>query len=118
MIRKFVAVFLFALAVSSPVSAKGWHVRAPYRGGAPAMEAAIHATWPAHLHRQALNVAWCESRGSAHARNHQHLGHFQMGRWEWRTYGRGNPFNALDNSAAAYRYYRAAGGWGPWQCSP
>ena len=97
------------------------YVRAPYPGDgtAPSMEQAIAATWPSHLHREALNVAWCESRGRASARNGQYKGHFQMGSSEWRRYGNGSPFNALDNSAAAYRYYRAVGGsWRPWQCQP
>jgi hypothetical protein len=94
-------------------------VRAPYPGSgkAPGMEAAIRATWPAALHRQALNVAWCESRGKASARNGQYKGHFQIGRKEWAKFGSGNPYNAVSNSAAAYRYYKKAG-WGPWECKP
>jgi hypothetical protein len=95
-------------------------VRAPYPGAgtAPAMEAAIRAHWPAKLHRQAMNVAWCESRGRASARNGQYKGVFQMGRREWSTFGRGgNPYNASHNSAAAYRYYKQSG-WRPWECRP
>jgi hypothetical protein len=95
-------------------------VRAPYPGfgKAPGMEAAIRATWPASLQRQALNVAWCESRGRASAHNGQYKGHFQMGRKEWAKWGKGgNPYNGFHNAAAAYRYYRAAG-WGPWECRP
>jgi hypothetical protein len=93
-------------------------VRAPYPGGAPSMEAAIRATWPPSLHRQAMNVAWCESRGRASARNGQYRGHFQIGTREWSRYGRGNPYNGFDNSAAAYRYFRIVGSWSPWQCQP
>jgi hypothetical protein len=107
--------------VSSPAEARMRYVRAPYPGSgtAPSMESAIQATWPSHLHRQALNVAWCESRGRASARNGQYKGHFQMGKSEWRKYGNGSPFNPVSNSAAAYRYYRAAGkSWRPWQCQP
>jgi hypothetical protein len=111
---------LGALTVSAPPAAAMRRVRAPYPGygKAPAMEAAIRATWPASLHRQALNVAWCESRGQAGARNGQYKGHFQIGRKEWAKFGKGgNPYNAFHNSAAAYRYYRAAG-WRPWECRP
>ncbi len=91
----------------------------PHSGAAPGMEQAIRSTWPSSLHRQALNVAWCESRGNPAARNGQYRGHFQIGRREWARYGGGgNPYNAHNNAAAAYRYYRAAGGWGPWECKP
>jgi hypothetical protein len=118
-----VAVFtVSALVLGAPsAEARMRYVRAPYpgRGTAPSMESAIQATWPARLHRQALNVAWCESRGRASARNGQYKGHFQMGKSEWRKYGNGSPFSAVGNSAAAYRYYRAAGkSWRPWQCQP
>ena len=96
------------------------YVRSPYpgRGTAPSMEAAISAVFPATLHAQALNVAWCESKGRASARNGQYRGHFQIGRTEWRRFGAGNPFNAVDNTRAAYRYYLAVGSWRPWQCQP
>ncbi len=95
-------------------------VRSPYPGSgtAPSMEAAIAASFPAVLHRQALNVAWCESRGRASARNGQYRGHFQIGKTEWSRYGSGNPFNPYDNSRAAYRYYQAVGSWRPWECQP
>jgi hypothetical protein len=96
------------------------YVRSPYPGvgTAPAMEDAISTTWPARLHRQALNVAWCESRGRAGARNGQYKGHFQIGRSEWQKFGNGDPYDAVSNSAAAYRYYAAVGSWRPWQCQP
>ena len=96
------------------------YTRAPYPGigTAPAMEAAISVTWPDTLERQALNVAWCESKGSAHARNGQYRGHFQMGRNEWKRFGNGDPYNPVDNAAAAYRYYAYAGSWRPWECQP
>jgi hypothetical protein len=118
-----VALLLAVLAAFIPLQAEGRmrYVRAPYpgRGTSPSLERTIRATWPPHLHRQALNVAWCESRGRASARNGQYKGHFQMGRAEWRKYGSGSPFNPIGNSAAAYRYYRAAGkSWRPWQCQP
>ncbi len=96
------------------------YTRAPYPGlgTAPAMETAIATTWPDNLERQALNVAWCESKGSADARNGQHRGHFQIGRSEWKRFGSGNPYNPTDNAAAAYRYYAFAGSWRPWECQP
>lgn len=126
MIRKFAIVCALFVVIPIP-AAQAKHrsvithrVRAPYPGlgTAPSMEQAIRATWPGSLHRAALNVAWCESRGQASARNGQYRGHFQIGRSEWSKYGSGNPFNAADNAAAAYRYFRAAGSWRPWQCQP
>ena len=96
------------------------YTRAPYPGvgTAPAMEAAISVTWPDGLEHQALNVAWCESKGSAHARNGQYRGHFQIGRSEWKRFGSGDPYDAIDNAAAAFRYYSYAGSWRPWECQP
>ena len=96
------------------------YTRAPYPGvgTAPAMEAAIAVTWPDGLERQALNVAWCESKGAARARNGQYRGHFQIGRLEWQRFGSGDPYNAVDNAAAAFRYYSSAGSWRPWECQP
>ena len=127
MFRKFAAVCaLLVVVVPSPMAdakvrtAITLRVRAPYPGSgtAPAMERAIQTTWPGRLHRAALNVAWCESSGRASARNGQYRGHFQMGRTEWAQFGAGNPYDASDNAAAAYRYFRAAGSWRPWQCQP
>lgn len=115
-----VAVAGSALFAAPPAEAGMRYVRTPYPGAgtAPGMEQAIAATWPVSLHHAALNVAWCESRGQASARRGQYKGHFQMGRSEWNRFGRGNPYNAIDNSAAAYRYYSAVGSWRPWQCQP
>jgi hypothetical protein len=114
------AALLISMIGVAPQADAMRRVRAPYpgRGTSPGMEAAIRSAWPARLHRQALNVAWCESRGRASARNGQYKGHFQMGRREWAKFGRGgNPYNGHHNAAAAYRYYRVAG-WGPWECRP
>ena len=122
-----VVLVTVVLGVAAPARA---HVRAermgalvrrayPGAGVAPGMEAAIRATWPVRLHRQALDVAWCESSGDPTARNGQYRGHFQMGRAEWERYGAGDPYDAEDNAAAAYRYFVAVGGsWRPWQCRP
>lgn len=96
-------------------------VRRPYpgSGAAPAMERAIRVTWPVRFHRQALDVAWCESSGDPSARNGQYRGHFQMGRAEWDRFGVGDPYDAEDNAAAAFRYFEAVGeSWRPWQCQP
>ena len=94
-------------------------VHRTYHGGAPAMEAAIEATWPVRLHRQAKDVAWCESGGSAsaHRPGSQYRGTFQLGHEIWRTFGRGNVWSSRDNSASAYRAYQARG-WSPWSCTP
>ena len=119
----FVVCFSAVSSVLSSASIAGAgmrYVRSPYPGlgTAPSMETAITVTWPTGLHRAALNVAWCESRGRASARHGQYKGHFQIGRSEWQKFGSGDPFNAVENSAAAYRYYRAVGSWRPWQCQP
>ena len=110
----------FSFASTTPSAGAMRRVRAPYprTGTAPAMEAAIRAAFPAHLHKAALNVAWCESRGKANARNGQYKGHFQIGSREWAKFGQGgNPYNGHQNARAAYRYYRVAG-WSPWECRP
>lgn len=108
------------MAVAPPVEAAR-RVRVPYPrpGASPVLEAAIAATWPVELHREALNVGWCESRGKPGAWNGKYGGLFQMGPAEWRKYGSGNDiFDAYDNAAAAFRYYTDVGSWRPWQCQP
>lgn len=90
----------------------------PYPGGNPALEAVIDATWPAQLRAEALDVAHCESRGRAGAKNGQHKGLFQMGRAEWVKYGQGNDvFDPFDNAAAAFRMWTDRG-WRAWECQP
>lgn len=67
--------------------------------------------------REALNVAWCESRYRTWAQNGQYLGLFQMGESERATYGHGS--TALEQARAAYRYFSATGkDWSPWTCKP
>lgn len=67
--------------------------------------------------REALNVAWCESRLSIWARNGQYLGLFQMGSYARAKYG--HAWNAWVQSKAAYRYFRDSGSdWSPWECRP
>lgn len=65
--------------------------------------------------REALNVAWCESRYRTWAQNGQYLGLFQMGSYARSRYGHGP--GAWAQARAAHRYYLAAG-WHPWACRP
>lgn len=65
--------------------------------------------------RQAINVAWCESRLTTTARNGQYLGLFQMGSSERRIFGHGS--TAHDQSVAAHKYFVLSGrDWSPWGC--
>jgi hypothetical protein len=67
--------------------------------------------------RQALSVAWCESRHATTARNGQYLGLFQMGSFERARFGHGP--SAWDQTRAAYRYFILSGrDWSPWSCKP
>ena len=118
-------VTLTVLLLLLPPATPAWGMRRvvkpwPGPGSRPAAEAAIADTWPDQLQRQALDVAWCESRGDATAKNRYGFkGLFQMGAREFRKYGSGNDiFDAHDNAAAAFRYYVDAGGWRPWECQP
>ena len=76
-------------------------VRKDYDGSSPQLEEWIVATWPVELVDEAINVAWCESRGKPTARNGQYRGILQMGRREWAKFGKGDPFDPYANSAAA-----------------
>ena len=72
---------------------------------------------PCALGYQAVRVAKCESGWSLAVHAHSpggHLGIFQFGAYARATYGFG--WNPWVQSAAAYRYYRAAG-WSPWSCA-
>jgi hypothetical protein len=65
--------------------------------------------------REAVAVAWCESRLSTTARNGQYLGLFQMGSSERRLFGHGP--TARDQAVAAHRYFLRSGrDWSPWGC--
>lgn len=65
--------------------------------------------------RQALDVAWCESRLSTNAQNGQYLGLFQMGSNERRLFGHGQ--TAHEQAVAAHRYFLRSGrDWSPWSC--
>ena len=65
--------------------------------------------------RNALRVAWCESRYRPNAQNGQYRGVFQMGSYERSKFGHGN--STLSQARAALRYYKIAG-WRPWECKP
>jgi hypothetical protein len=65
--------------------------------------------------RQAVSVAWCESRLRTNARNGQYLGLFQMGSYERSLFGHGR--TAHDQARAAHRYFLRSGrDWSPWGC--
>ena len=99
-------------------------VRKDYDGSSPQLEEWIAATWPVELVDEAINVAWCESRGKPTARNGQYRGILQIGRREWAKFGKGDPFDPYANSAAAYRYWSyvertsPGKGWLRWECRP
>jgi hypothetical protein len=65
--------------------------------------------------RQAIAVAWCESRLTTTAENGQYLGLFQMGWSERRLFGHGQ--SAHRQALAAHRYFLRSGrDWSPWGC--
>ena len=67
--------------------------------------------------RQAVAVAWCESRLTTTAQNGQYLGLFQLGSYERRLFGHGP--TAREQAEAAHRYFvRSGRDWSPWSCKP
>ena len=65
--------------------------------------------------RQALAVAWCESRLQTTAENGQYRGLFQMGAYERSLFGHGGSAHA--QARAAHRYFvRSGRDWSPWGC--
>ncbi len=67
--------------------------------------------------KQAVTVAWCESRLSTTAQNGQYLGLFQMGSYERRLFGHGS--TAYRQAVAAHTYFvRSGRDWSPWSCKP
>jgi hypothetical protein len=67
--------------------------------------------------RQAVAVAWCESRLTTTAQNGQYLGLFQMGSYERRLFGHGLTARAQAMAAHAY-FVRSGRDWSPWSCKP
>ena len=67
--------------------------------------------------KQAVAVAWCESRLTTTAQNGQYLGLFQMGSYARQLFGHGR--SARDQAAAAHEYFvRSGRDWSPWSCKP
>ena len=65
--------------------------------------------------REAVAVAWCESRLRPTAQNGQYLGLFQMGSYERQLFGHGS--SAREQAVAAHRYFvRSGRDWSPWSC--
>ncbi len=65
--------------------------------------------------RDAVAVAWCESRLRTTASNGQYLGLFQMGAYERQLFGHGPTAHA--QAIAARRYFvRSGSDWSPWGC--
>jgi len=68
--------------------------------------------------KQALAVAWCESKWYVWAGNGQYLGLFQMGSYARSRYGH-HTTNAWKQARYAYRYFVDSGkDWSPWSCKP
>jgi len=67
--------------------------------------------------RQAVAVAWCESRLTTTAQNGQYLGLFQMGSYERRLFGHG-PTARVQAEAAHTYFVRSGRDWSPWSCKP
>ena len=67
--------------------------------------------------RQAVAVAWCESRLTTTAQNGQYLGLFHMGSSERRLFGHGSTARAQAEAAHAY-FVRSGRDWSPWSCKP
>lgn len=67
--------------------------------------------------RQAVAVAWCESRLTTTAQNGQYLGLFQMGSYERRLFGHGPTARVQAEAAHAY-FVHSGRDWSPWSCKP
>ena len=90
--------------------------RAADQAPTPSVNAAvIGSVFGPRYARQAVRVAWCESRLTTTARNGQYRGLFQMGSWERRRFGHGSTAQA--QARAAHRYFVVTGrDWSPWSC--
>lgn len=95
------------------ISRRNARLEARRLAGAPP-RVAICGVFKRHC-RQAVSVAWCESRLSTNAQNGQYLGLFQMGSSERRIFGHGSTAHA--QAVAAHKYFvRSGRDWSPWSC--
>jgi len=67
--------------------------------------------------REAVTVAWCESRLTPTAQNGEYLGLFQMGSYERQLFGHGPTARAQAEAAHTY-FVRSGRDWSPWSCKP
>jgi hypothetical protein len=92
------------------------HIRQERRLAATPPRQAICASFRGYC-REAIAVAWCESRLRTTAENGQYLGLFQMGELARRVFGHGG--TAHEQAVAAHRYFVVSGrDWSPWSCKP
>jgi multidrug resistance efflux pump len=99
-------------ALRTAIQAREAHVQA-----AASPRAAICDVFGGRYCRQAVAVAWCESRLTTTAQNGQYLGLFQMGSYERRLFGHGA--TARVQAEAAHTYFvRSGRDWSPWSCKP
>jgi len=90
--------------------------REAHRRAAASPKAAICDVFGQYC-REAVAVAWCESRLTTTAQNGQYLGLFQMGSSERRLFGHGP--TAMAQAEAAHAYFVGSGrDWSPWSCKP
>jgi hypothetical protein len=84
----------------------------------PYQREAVRAIWKVfgpRYAREAVRVAYCESRLTVSARNGQYKGLFQMGAYERGLFGHGS--GAYAQARAAERYFvRSGRDWSPWTC--
>ena len=57
----------------------------------------------------------CESTWRPWVSNGQYKGLMQIGTWEYKTYGQGDPFNPYDNIRSGIAYYKVTG-FHVWEC--
>ena len=109
---------ILTLVVIALVLARSDEAAAHWQPGAHNVQHAVRDAFGSRW-REAMHVAWCESRFKTWATNGQYRGLFQMGSHERAIYGHGpDPWS---QARAAARYWRATGrDWSPWdwRCRP
>ena len=86
-------------------------------------QAMIVTTWPADLHDQALDIAYCESRGRPLAIGAAgEIGLFQIMPGYWQSFcaehaAPGDLYDPVQNSRCALAIWQRSG-WQPWSCRP